>query len=57
MKNTRRIRERIVSVRMSDDEHKVLQELADYKGVDMSDILRLPVINELMRRKDSERVA
>jgi uncharacterized protein (DUF1778 family) len=53
MKKTKRIREKTVSLRVTLDEYEVLQDLADYKGVDMSDILRLPVIDELNRRQEA----
>lgn len=41
----------IVSVRLTFDENEVLKSLAELNSEDKSDILRLPIIDELKRRR------
>lgn len=49
----KRVRDRIVTVRLTEDEQKTLQNMADSKGLDMSDILRLPVVHEMNRLREA----
>ena len=46
-----------IQVRLEPFEKKVLKELADAKGIKMADIIRLPIIQELKRRKKKGAIA
>lgn len=50
-------REKTVSVRITNDEYELLEKLAESQKLDKSDILRLPLVEELNRIRQMERVA
>ena len=50
-------RERIVSVRLTNDEFELLEKLTESQNVDKADILRSPLVDELNRIRQMERVA
>ncbi len=46
-----------MQVKLTPTEKKILEELANDDGIKMADILRRPIIDELKRRRQLERVA
>lgn len=46
-----------IQVKLTPVEKEILKELSDDNGLSMADILRLPIIDELKRRRKMERVA
>ena len=46
-----------IQIRLEPFEKEVLKELADAEGIAMADILRLPITQELKRRKKKGAIA
>ena len=46
-----------ILLKLTPTEKTILKELSDDNGLDMADILRRPIIDELKRRRQLERVA
>lgn len=46
-----------ILLKLTPTEKLILKELSDDNGLDMADILRRPIIDELKRRRQMERVA
>jgi hypothetical protein len=46
-----------ILLKLKPTEKKILEELAKDNGIDMADVLRSPIIDELKRRRQMECVA
>lgn len=46
-----------IQVRLEPFEKEVLKELANSEGMKMADVLRLPIVNEIKRRKRNKKGA
>lgn len=46
-----------ILLKLRPTEKKILKELADNDGIDMADILRRPIIDEMKRRRQLESAA